>query len=205
MKPAVRTATLSALVAFAAMIAAPALAQDAGSAPATPDAMPYIAPPPSTPPDSGWNADDYRTQTGPTVSQLDRGVRALKSGNFQLAETSLTKALKTHSDDGLVNFYMGVAQMGLGKWDAARSHLEIAYREDMTHPDPASRLGVAYARLGNTAGAQAQRTALLAMADECNGKCKLAPFIVSGIRMIDEALVDAAMPKPASGMAVYGR
>jgi tetratricopeptide (TPR) repeat protein len=205
MQPAVRTATLSALVAFAAVVAAPALAQDAGSpAPAAP--MPYIAPPPpNSQPDSGWNADDWRTQTGPTVSQLDRGVRALKSGNFQLAETSLTKALKTHTDDGLINFYMGVAQMGLGKWDAARAHLEIAYREDMTHPDPASRLGVAYARLGNTAGAQAQRTALLAMADECRGTCKLAPFIVSGIRMIDEALVDAATPRPASGMAVYGR
>lgn len=204
MKPAVRIATLSALVAFAAMIAAPAMAQDgAPSAPAA-DAMPYIAPP-SNPPDSGWNLDHWRTQTGPTVSQIDRGMRALKSGNFQLAEASLTKALSINSGDGLAHFYMGVAQMGLGKWDAARSHLEIAYREDMTHPDPASRLGVAYAKLGNTAGAEAQRAALFAMADACNGTCKLAPFIVSGIRMIDEALVDAATPRPASGMAVYGR
>jgi len=205
MKPAVRTATFSVLIALGALIAAPAMAQDTGSAPATTDAMPYIAPPSNSAPDSGWNIDDWRTQTGPTVSPLERGVRALKSGNFQRAETSLIKALKSNSDDGLINFYMGVAQMGLGKWDAARSHLEIAYREDMTHPDPASRLGVAYARLGNTDGAQAQRTALLAMADACNGMCKLAPFILSGIRMIDEALVDAATPRPASSIAVYGR
>ena len=75
MKPAVRTATLSILIALGAVIAAPAMAQDAGSAPATTDAMPYIAPPSNSAPDSGWNADDWRTQTGPTISQLDRGVR----------------------------------------------------------------------------------------------------------------------------------
>lgn len=204
MKPAVRTATLSALLALGAIIAAPAMAQETSAPAPAADAMPYT-PPPSQVPDPGWNGDGWRHAPGPDVSQLERGARALKSGNFQLAETTLARALKSNSDDGLANFYMGVAQMGLGKWDAARSHLEIAYREDMTHPDPASRLGVAYAKVGNTAGAQAQRAALFAMADACNGTCKLAPFIVSGIRMIDEALVDAGTPRPASGMAVYGR
>jgi uncharacterized protein HemY len=147
---------------------------------------------------------------GPEISRLELGVRALKAGEFARAEEIFVEIARREEsgysafymstanranrkrDDGEANFYLGVARMNLGKWQEAKGPLEIAAEKQPMHPDPKSRLGVTYAKLGDIAGANAQRADLVKMEGACKDACELSPFILDGIRMIDEAVAKAA-------------
>ena len=139
---------------------------------------------------------------GPEISETDLGIRALKLGEFARAEKIFAEIVRReHPNFAMTissrsgprpesweaNLYLGVARMGLAKWEEAKKPLEIAASEN-SHPDPTSRLGVTYAKLGNVAGAEAQRADLVRMREACKDNCELSPFILQGIRMIDEAL-----------------
>jgi TolA-binding protein len=188
-----KTVTLSVLILVSAAFAGLANAQEA---PATPTAPPaetssYIAPEPSV-----WDGDAWRRIPGPDlVSRMESGVSALKANDFALAEQIFGNVLRRKPASADANFYMGVAKMNLGEWEDAKKHLEIAVRNKPKHPDPKSRLGVTYAKLGDAAGASVQRAALEKMADTCKRSCKdFAPYIAGGIEMIDKALGETAAP-----------
>lgn len=180
-----KTVTLSALLALAAFFAAPAVGQEIGPVPASPDPYPPIQ---SGTPDPGWDGDAWRRTGYEYFGAMDDGLIALKLGNFTKAEASFARVLKRDADNADANLFIGVARMKLGKWEAARPSLEIARAGLPAHPDPASRLGVTYAMLGDTDGARAQRADLVRMAAACTADCELAPYIRNGIAMIDEAL-----------------
>jgi TolA-binding protein len=146
--------------------------------------------------DPGWDGDAWRR---PMVleriygDRMEIGVAALKAGEFPLAEAMFADFLRLRPNSADANFYMGVAKMNLGEWDEAKTHLELAVQKKPKHPDPKSRLGVTYARLGDAAGANAQRAELVKMGAGCKGACKreLSPYIIAGIEMIDKALAEA--------------
>lgn len=196
-----RTVALSIVLAAGAALAVPASAQEAP--PADPS---YVVPTPSSDSNSGadpgWS-DNWRWQNIPGRARVDPipvGVAALKANEFALAEEMFADVLRNKPNHADANFYMGVTGMNLGKWGDAKKHLEIAVRKKPKHPDPKSRLGVTYAKLGDTAGASAQRAELVKMADACKGTCRLSPYIMDGIRMIDEALAET--PAPNRGRTV---
>lgn len=191
-----KTAALSILLMAGAMLAGAANAQEA------PAYMPPSAPPPPIAPEpriktqwSWLNEQPYDPVTRDHPIQI--GVAALQDRKFNEAEEILAGFLRYKQDNASANFYMGVAKMNLGQWDDAKKHLEIAVRKKSKHPDPKSRLGVTYAKLGDIAGAKAQRADLVKMAGACKGDCRLSRFIDSGIEMIDEALAEPSGPEPA--------
>ena len=187
-----RTVTLSILLAVSAAFTSAASAQEAPSMPSAPadaNAAAY-----SAPAEPGWDGDAWRQIPGTGLARpAETGVYALMTGDLERAEKILGNVLRSNPYDADANLYMGVVQMNLGKWQDARKYLEIAARKMPKHPDPKSRLGVTYAKLGDAAGAGVQRAELVKMADTCRWACKdFTPYIAGGIEMIDEALAEPA-------------
>jgi TolA-binding protein len=190
-----RTITLSILLAAAAALASAANAQEASIAPpaaADPSYGGDYSPPTDAPP-SLWSDNVSNSRYG-----IQYGVIALKDQDFTGAETIFANFLKYKQNNADANFYMGVAKMNLGKWDDAKQYLEIAVSRKPQHPDPKSRLGVTYAKLGDAAAANALRADLVKMNDDCKDACRLSPYIKGGIQMIDEALAQTQTPKRAA-------
>jgi TolA-binding protein len=126
---------------------------------------------------------------GDTSSRrLEGAASALQSKNFTVAEGLLEDILRTNPTNPDANFYMGVAKMGLEKWDDAKKYLEVAVKKNPKEPDPKSRLAVTLIKLGDVDGAKAQREALVKLSDKCKGKCRNAEWITNGIAMVDTAL-----------------
>lgn len=184
--------SLSVLLAAGVLAALPASAQEGGLPPPAPanDVMPPLTATMQVP---DWDGDAWRRSGFEYETPLGLGLDALHLGKFNRAETAFAKVLKRDADNADANLYMGVARMNLGKWEDAKTNLEIALNGLPTHPDPKSRLGVTYAMLGDTAGALAQRAALERMAETCSDTCKLSSYITGGIAMIDKALAASSL------------
>ncbi|HEX5006645.1 MAG TPA: tetratricopeptide repeat protein [Hyphomonadaceae bacterium] len=187
-----RTVTLSVLLAASAACVGIGSTQEAPPAQSTPpdaNAAAY-----SAPAEPQWQSDAFARIPGPPLPRrAETAVFALENGDFARAEKILGNVLRSKPYDADANLYMGVVKMNLGKWQDAKKYLEIAVRKMPKHPDPKSRLGVTYAKLGDATGAIIQRAELVRMADTCRGACKdFAPYIAGGIEMIDEALSESA-------------
>lgn len=143
--------SLSVLLAAGVLAALPASAQEGGLPPPAPanDVMPPLTATMQVP---DWDGDAWRRSGFEYETPLGLGLDALHLGKFNRAETAFAKVLKRDADNADANLYMGVARMNLGKWEDAKTNLEIALNGLPTHPDPKSRLGVTYAMLGDTAG-----------------------------------------------------
>lgn len=144
--------------------------------------------------DPGTDWDRLRGDPGPALPprSFEAGVAALEANDFARAESIFNEGLRYYGNNPRFRFFMGVAKMNLGKWEEARKYLRTAARELRKLPDPKSHLGVTYAKLGDIDSAIAQRARLVEMAEACKGTCKLSPYIMSGIEMIDEALAEPA-------------
>lgn len=188
-----RTVTLSILLAAGALIALPAAAKEAGVPPPVAANETTTMPPlTATMQVPNWDGDAWRHGGFEHVKPIDDGLAALHLGKYAKAEASFAKVLRRDAGNADANLFMGVARMNLGKWEDAKTNLEIARDKLPTHPDPKSRLGVTHAKLGDTAGANAQRAELVGMAETCSDKCRLSSFITNGIAMIDAALASAS-------------
>lgn len=180
---------LSTLFILASVFAGAASAQDMPSVPAS--AVPIIH---SAPAEPGWSGDRSGDPGAVYTPEIERAFDALAKKDLVRAEGGFANAVRRNPRDVAANLYLGATRMDLGKWADAKKHLEYAATKLPRHPDPKSRLGVTYARLGDTAGAYKQRAALVSLADACNGTCRMAPFIAEGIEMIDEALALPVAP-----------
>jgi TolA-binding protein len=185
--------TLSVLLAAATVMAGAAHAQDAsGYIP-----VPYTSSEQQRSGDgAGWQSTPGEYVARVDLAYIEDGLAALEVGDFVRAERVFTDFLRSNRNSAQANFYLGATRMDLGKWEDAKRPLQIAAQKIPKHPDPKSRLGVTYARLGDTAAAEAQRAKLVAMADACKGTCELSPYILNGIRMIDDALAETPAGQP---------
>jgi tetratricopeptide (TPR) repeat protein len=190
--------TLSVVLAAGAALTGAAHAQEAPAANYVP-ATPYTQSQQERS-NPGWDGDAWRRDPGPilTANPFEDGVAALDANDFTRAEAIFVKSLRYNANDVTARFYMGVTKMKLEKWDEAKRYLRTPARELRKLPDPKGHLGVTYVKLGDITGANAQRAALVKMADACKGTCKLAPYIASGIQMIDAALAQAAAQEPVN-------
>jgi tetratricopeptide (TPR) repeat protein len=183
-----KTVTLSVLLAAGAALVGAANAQEA---PTYIPSTPFTASEQVRSDPGSWSGDSWLNipELAPRTSPIPTGVAALEANDFARAEEIFTRILRYNRNDAAVRFYLGVAKMNLGKWEDAKPYLEIAVRKKPKHPDPKSRLGVTYAKLGDTTGATVQRAELVKMAETCKRTCKdFTPFIAGGIEMIDKAL-----------------
>jgi len=175
--------SVTALLSAAIALASAASAQDIPAVPAS--AVPIIHTAPAEP---GWSGDRVGDPGPVSIPYADAAFDALEAGDIARAEAAFIKAVRRNPFDPAAHFYLGATRMDLGNSEGARQHLELAAKKMPRHPDPKSRLGVTYAKLGDVMGANAQRAALVKLSDSCNGVCRLAPYIARGIAMIDDAL-----------------
>jgi tetratricopeptide (TPR) repeat protein len=96
-------------------------------------------------------------------------------------------------NDANTNLLAGMADAGLNDLKTAVKHYERAVRADSKLVAAQQELAVTYAKLGDTAKAQATLARLKSMDASCNGACKDAEDIKRAI-----STVEAALGQPAS-------
>jgi hypothetical protein len=142
----------------------------------------------SEPHPSVWGADWRPMGPEPDASKIPlSGLRAMKDSNFAKAEAIFADYLGRRTGDADANLYMGVVKMNLDKWGEAKAYLETAATLEPAHPDPKIRLGITYAKLGDTAAALAQREALARMSASFRSR-DVSSHVNEGIATIDKAL-----------------
>jgi hypothetical protein len=150
------------------------------------------------------------------------GIDALQAKDFIGAERAFSKLLQGDPTNPDLNFLMGLAEIGLSRWEAAKWHLKIATTLKPQRPEPKTRLGLTYIDLGDILSAQKMRAELADLDATCKGSCGDAVWIADGLFLLDRALaakkgnVSAAIPattaisvraafKPADyGAATFG-
>lgn len=121
------------------------------------------------------------------------GLAALQAQDFAGAEKEFAQLLSFDPTTSDANYLMGLTQIGLKNWPSAKSYLELAVQNEPKRPEPKARLGIAYIMTGDIAAADSQRTALLMLADKCNG-CADTKKISDNVAMLEKVLA-AARPK----------
>jgi hypothetical protein len=135
-------------------------------------------------------------------------TESLDAKNYAAAETTLSALVGRDPTTTDAHFLMGLAKIGLGKWDEARIHLETAVQKEPARPEPKTRLGLAYIELNNVEAAKRQRAELASLDAACKGACADAVWIADGLLLLDERLVAprapalAANPAPLSPSAI---
>ena len=135
-------------------------------------------------------------------------IEALDAKDYAAAETTLNQLVGRDPTTIDAHFLMGLARIGLGKWEDARASLEIAVQSEPKRPEPKTRLGLAYLKLNNAAGANQQRAELASLDAACKSACADAAWIADGLVLLDQGLgapgapVLAASPAPLSPSAI---
>ena len=130
------------------------------------------------------------------------GVDALTAKDYAAAGRSFGDLLRGDPANADANFLMGLAQIGLQDWPAAKGYLETATKLDVTRPEPKTRLGLTYVELGDIASAQTVRTDLAALDKACKQTCGDAVWIADGVRLLDQRLAAAEASKAQSPTTV---
>ena len=154
--------------------------------------------------DGIFNADRIDESTQRDLAALHKAATdALAAQDFAAAEAALIDLVGRNPTTVDSSFLMGLAKIGLGKWDEARQHLEKAVKSEPKRPEPKSRLGLAYVMLKNPEAAKRQRAELASLDAACKSTCADATWIAEGLAAIDHALAapDAAL---ASILAAAG-
>lgn len=155
--------------------------------------------------DGIYNADRIDENARRQLQTLhDAATEALRTQDFESAETTLALLLKRDPTTQDANFLMGLAKSGLGKWSEARTYLEAAVKSEPKRPEPKARLGLAYAMLDDTYRAQVQRSELAKLAAACNSTCADAKWIEEGIALVDQALASPTAAANATLAAIAG-
>jgi tetratricopeptide (TPR) repeat protein len=172
-----RIAIGTGLVLALAMSAAPAFAQYTG----------------------GGSIKMLNTETMDPTLLYKQGVEYLQAKDYTRAVAAFREVLVKRDGDPATNFMMGVAQVGLNDLNEAKRYLSRAVSAKPDLAEAVGRLGWVEAKLGNAAGAKAQRDELVKLRDKCAGACAEAATINAAITVVDSAAPGA--PKPAISAA----
>jgi hypothetical protein len=116
------------------------------------------------------------------------GIDALQAKDFAGANRAFSKLLQDDPNNPDLNFLMGLAEIGLSRWEAAKGHLEVAAALKPQRPEPKTRLGLTYIDLGDIPSAQKMRAELAQLDVACKGSCDDAVWITDGLFLLDRAL-----------------
>lgn len=162
-----------------------------GAAIGTANAQPGLSSAPNL--DGADNANRIAENARRAVEQIHKtGIEALQRQDFAAAEKSFSDLLSRNPTTTDANYLMGIAKLGLGRWEEAKPFLEKAVKLEPKRPEPKARLGVTYVKLNDTGSAMKQRADLAALASKCGNGCADGPRIAENLKMLDQALA----PKP---------
>jgi tetratricopeptide (TPR) repeat protein len=130
--------------------------------------------------------DEYTDRDLTTLHKIV--VEALNAKDYATAEKAVAALVGRKPTTTDASFLMGLAKIGLEKWDEARSALEAAVQKEPTRPEPKTRLGLVYVKLGNLDAAKSQRAELTTLDAACGQSCKDATWIKDGMILLDQAL-----------------
>ncbi len=131
-------------------------------------------------------------------------VDALQARDFVAAEKTLTDLVRRSPTTTDANFLMGLAKIGLDKWEGAKVYLELAIQKEPLRPEPKTRLGLVYAKLNNPDGARKLREELVNLDSACNRTCEDATWIADGLVLLDEALAPKTPVKMVAATGTPG-
>ncbi len=149
-----------------------------------------------------YKADRIDDDSDNGLAQLQQqGLAALQGKDFAAAEAAFSELLRRKPSAVGASFMLGLAKIGLEKWEDARVALERAVIDEPDRPEPKTRLGLTHIMLQNAEGARQQRDALLMLDVDCKGSCKDALWIKDGIVALDQALAPGVKAR-VSGAAL---
>lgn len=122
--------------------------------------------PSSTP--SGGSAGPARQDP---AAAYQAGVTALQAQDYRTAIRNFREARRAAPNDAQLNFALGLAYVGAGENDDARTALERSVRDANGPPGAWLQLGLVYIELGRRDDAVAQETALAAKVAACDAAC----------------------------------
>src|SRR5690606_9483859 len=96
---------------------------------------------------------------------------AIEAQNYREAIRELREARRAAPNDGVINYALGVAYVGAGETNDARSAFERAVRARNAPAGAFAQLGLVYLELGRRDDAIAQQAALQARIGECGAEC----------------------------------
>jgi hypothetical protein len=159
-----------------------------------------------------WNRPDYDAiDRAERIDEFARrelmalrktAIDALEAKNYPAAEQTLGELVLRNPTTTDAHFLMGVAKIGLGKWEDARISLEAAVLSEPQRPEPKTRLGLTYVKLDNADAAMRQRADLASLDVACRQACADATWIKDGIVVLDEALNPSVTAPLAAAGAV---
>lgn len=146
----------------------------------------------------GGSIKMLNTETMDPTLLYKQGVEYIQAKDYPRAVAAFREVLVKRDGDPATNFMMGVAQIGMNDLNEAKRYLSRAVSAKPDLAEEVGRLGWVEAKLGNAAGAKAQRDALERLRDKCAGACAEAAAINAAIAVIDGA---SGAAKPAVGAA----
>ena len=122
------------------------------------------------------------------AAEYRKGIDALKAQQFADARKSFAKVLAVAPTDANTNFLAGMADSGLNDLKSAARHYEKAVRADERLVPAQQELAITYAKLGDTAKAQATLGKLQKLSDACKAECKEADQLKQAIGAVQAAI-----------------
>jgi tetratricopeptide (TPR) repeat protein len=99
------------------------------------------------------------------------GVTALQAQDYRAAIRHFREARRAAPNDAQLNFALGLAYVGAGENDDARTALERSVRDENGPPGAWLQLGLVYLELGRRDDAVAQEATLAAKVAACDAEC----------------------------------
>jgi tetratricopeptide (TPR) repeat protein len=122
------------------------------------------------------------------AAEYRKGVEALKAEKFADAKRAFDHVLTVAPRDANANYLAGLARTGLGDYKGAARPLEKAVKIDPSLIGAQQQLGIAYAKTGDKAKAQAVLDGLTTRSTTCAQTCPQAADLAAAIAGINAAL-----------------
>ena len=122
------------------------------------------------------------------AAEYQKGIAAYQAKDFKGAASAFKRVTEVVPKNAPSQYLLGSSLLLQGDFKKAKKPLELAVKYDVTLIDAQRDLGIAYARLGETAKAAAQRDALAAMKGACAAPCAKAGQFDSAIAAVTAAV-----------------
>ena len=129
------------------------------------------------------------------AAEYQKGVLALSKNDYKAALTAFRNVLSVQPRDANTNYLAGLSAMGLSNWKKAAGYLTKAVKAAPDLVVAHRQLGVVKAKLGDTAGATAERDLLRTKLGSCGDSCAAAPLLKASVAEIDAAISAGAAAK----------
>lgn len=146
----------------------------------------------------GGGGSDFPSNSTPSYDpavEYQKGIQALEKRDFKKALNAFRNVLTIQPKDANTNYLAGLSATGLSDWQKAAGYLTKAVKADPDLVVARRQLGVVKAKLGDTAGATAERELLQQKALACADTCANAADLKAGVAEIDAAIATGAATK----------